>query len=118
MACSLGYIQLAASAPKVHTCTTTSGTTVNVTLEKYGTETYPFNGVVRLILYREASNADAWIKADSKDIGAWNSNGANKNSSFTGLTKGLTYRIVPEFYIASNYTNKAGGDASHIFYQG
>lgn len=117
MACTRGYIQLASSAPVVHTCTSNSGSTVNVTIEGAGGEKIPFNGVVRLILQREAPNTDAWVQVASKDIGAWNSNGADKNSFFSNVASGYTYRVVPEFYIYTNYTNPAGGSATHIFYK-
>lgn len=119
MACTAGYVVTGTGRPVINTCISTSGKTVNVTLEGQKTETWPFQGYVRFILQVESSGADAWTQVSAKNGGYWaNSSTSNKNVSFTGIGySGKTMRVVSEFYTASNYTGKLSSSAEHIFYK-
>ena len=119
MACSSGYVETGASKPSISTCVSTSGSTINVTLEGRVTETWPFQGYVKFILQVESPNADGWTNVSTQNGGYWaNSSSAKKNFQFTGIGySGKTMRVVAEFYTNSSYTGKLTSGCEHIFYK-
>lgn len=117
MACSSGSVTHGAGKITINTCVSTTSSNVNVTLEGVKTETWPFQGYVKLKLQRAHPTTDVWVDVSTQNAGYWaNSSTGNKNYTFSNIGyAGSVMLVTAEFYANSNYTGRLSSLASHMF---